>query len=316
MTTQLADRVSGELALDKPVVLGLLAEAGITVPDHVAVERRDVKTAARFLEHNGPTVVVKPTGSAGGAGIVGSIASLRQLKAALLSSGRYADRLLVERQLSGDTYRLTFLDGVLIDVVRRLPPRLIGDGTSTVAALLLAEFERRIEAGGDPRGFKPFDADLDCVFTLAAQRLSLDSVLAAGQSARVRTATNYTGPEHSFTAPGSVGNEVVAAARAAAGVVGMRLAGVDVVTPDATRPLADVGGAVLEVNAPALHHHYNVADREAATRVAVPILASLLGLSPTDWPGTANSRSDARERRVEATEETLTGTDPNRLTGR
>ena len=57
----------------------------------------------------------------------------------------------------------------------------------------------------------------------------------------------------------------------------MRLAGVDVVTPDPARPLGETGGVILEVNAaPGLTHHYNVASPGEATRIAVPILRALL----------------------------------------
>lgn len=57
----------------------------------------------------------------------------------------------------------------------------------------------------------------------------------------------------------------------------LRLAGVDLVTPDRTRPLGEMSGAVLEVNGtPGLHYHYQVADLDQATPVAVPILDALL----------------------------------------
>jgi D-alanine-D-alanine ligase-like ATP-grasp enzyme len=58
--------------------------------------------------------------------------------------------------------------------------------------------------------------------------------------------------------------------------VGVRLAGVDVVAPDIERSLASSNGVVLEVNPiPGLHHHYNVAEPEAATPVAVRVLEAL-----------------------------------------
>jgi D-alanine-D-alanine ligase-like ATP-grasp enzyme len=58
--------------------------------------------------------------------------------------------------------------------------------------------------------------------------------------------------------------------------VGVRLAGVDIVAPGVDRSLAASDGVVLEVNPiPGLQHHYNVADAEAATPVAVPVLEAL-----------------------------------------
>ena len=70
--------------------------------------------------------------------------------------------------------------------------------------------------------------------------------------------------------------EVLHEVRAAAAAVGVRLAGVDVVAPDIERSLASSNGVVLEVNPiPGLHHHYNVAEPEAATPVAVLVLEAL-----------------------------------------
>ena len=75
-----------------------------------------------------------------------------------------------------------------------------------------------------------------------------------------------------------IGRALVADARRAAGVVGLRLAGVDVITSDADRSLAEAGGVVLEVNGtPGLHYHYEVAEAANATRVAIPVLRKLLG---------------------------------------
>ena len=63
----------------------------------------------------------------------------------------------------------------------------------------------------------------------------------------------------------------------AAGLARLRLAGVDVVTPDPHRPLEEVGGVVLEVNAtPGLQHHYKVRDPEQATPVAATLLERIL----------------------------------------
>ena len=66
------------------------------------------------------------------------------------------------------------------------------------------------------------------------------------------------------------------ASRAAAAAQ-VRFAGVDLVTPDPTRSLAEAGGAVLEVNSPpGLHYHYLVEDPDRATPVAVTVLEQLL----------------------------------------
>jgi len=80
-----------------------------------------------------------------------------------------------------------------------------------------------------------------------------------------------------FVSP-ALASEVAAAAE----VLGLRLAGVDVVTPTPAAALAASGGAIIDVNeAPGLHHHAHVAGVDGGTRVAVPILRALLD-KPTE----------------------------------
>jgi len=71
---------------------------------------------------------------------------------------------------------------------------------------------------------------------------------------------------------------VIDVARKAATAVGLRLAGVDLITPNSSRCLSDVGGVVLEVNsAPGFYFHY--AGDSGCTPVAVPVLAACLNHS-------------------------------------
>jgi cyanophycin synthetase len=71
----------------------------------------------------------------------------------------------------------------------------------------------------------------------------------------------------------SVSREVVDEATRAVAAVGLRLAGVDVVTPDLSEGIADAGGAIVDVNAPpGLHYHYLTADTGPSTHVAARIL--------------------------------------------
>jgi len=170
---------------------------------------------------------------------------------------------------------LLFLDGELLDTLRRTKPRVTGDGHSTIETLIFRESQRRVEAEG-PSGLKPFIVDLDCLFAIEHAGYRLDSVLQAGESIVVKSATNYNGPEETEAMPEQAVFAIVEPARRAAAALGVRLAGVDVVTTDPALPLHQTGGVILEVNAvPGLTHHYNVVRPSGATRIAVPILRAL-----------------------------------------
>jgi cyanophycin synthetase len=273
--TELDGPVALRLALDRRVVFGLLADAGIRVPEHAEIEPSRPQDALRLLA--GGACVVKPAAGTGvGSGITSGVQTEEQLRRAVLRAARYG-RLVVERQIAGAVHRLLYLDGELLDAVRKQPPSVVGDGRSSVEQLVRIENGRRLDARG-AAGFSLLKLDLDALFTLAAGGLRPASVPHAGQRVVVKGVTNQNRVEDNETVPREeLGDALVAEGAAAARAVGLRLAGVDLVTSDATRALADSGGAVIEVNGmPGLNHHYNVADRSRAVPVAVPVLAALL----------------------------------------
>ena len=147
---------------------------------------------------------------------------------------------------------------------------------STVAELIAAENRRRLDARGEA-GLWPLRVDHDCLFALEARGQSLGAVPPSGEVVTVKHVTNENRLEDNETVRSDIGPGIREESCKAAELVGLRCAGLDVIATGMERSLADSGGVVLEVNgAPGLSHHYHVADRAKATRVAAPILEKLL----------------------------------------
>jgi D-alanine-D-alanine ligase-like ATP-grasp enzyme len=183
--------------------------------------------------------------------------------------------VLVEEQVKGDTIRLLYLDGQLLDAVRRGPPTVVGDGKSSISRLVRRLNQRRLDAG-----YKLAQVvllyDLDMKQTLARQGLAWQSVPADGQRVVLKTVINENVADNNERVLDQVSESVISSGARAAEVVGVRLVGVDIITPDMSRRLEDVGGTILEINTgPGYHYHYFT--RDGACRVAVPILRACLG---------------------------------------
>jgi D-alanine-D-alanine ligase-like ATP-grasp enzyme len=275
--TPFADPVSDALASTKALAYDRLSAAGIPTPERMTVCEADDPRAQAFLERTPGACVVKPVeGGGGGRGVTASVVSASQLTRAVRLARLFSPDVMIEREVAGDHYRFLVLDGRVLDVLKRLHPRVCGDGTSTIEMLMLEEYERRI-ASETAAGLKPFSIDLDCLFTLERQGLQLTSVPEAGRVVTVKGTSNISGPQDCATFRGPVSPAVVGDVLSAARVLGVRLAGVDVVSTDISQPLQTTGGAVLEVNSvPGLFHHYNVAEPDAASPVAETILEALL----------------------------------------
>ena len=267
--------VTMTLALNKSVVHDLLTRGGIPVPEHVELEREGRDAALRFVAGGSHSCVVKPTaGTSGGSGVTCGVRSPDDLWRAWLAAGRWGDRMLVERQVAGEEYRLLFMDGELLDAVRRRPPRVHGDGQKSVMQLIEEENRRRLDE--DREVAKLIRVDLDCELALRESGLNLRSVVPSGVSVVVKHAVGDNAAADNTTVA-ELSPELVDEAARAARICRLRFAGIDLVTLDPSTSLGDSGGAILEVNAtPGLHYHYQVSDPHAATPVAAPLLERLL----------------------------------------
>lgn len=273
----LDDQAALGVALDKELTSRLLDSLGLPVVPYELVSTADLDRAERFLDSMpGPCVVKPARGTSGGGGVTTGVSSRGELWRALLRASRAEGRILVEAQVPGDSYRLLVLDGELLDVVVRYPPALEGDGVSSIRRLIDTENRRRL-AGEGRCGFVLLTVDLDALLALGRQEMSLRSVPTQGSRVEVKGAVSQNRPEDNRTVRDPVHPELVEQSVAAARALGLRLAGIDVVTRDPGRPLAETGGAIVEVNGtPGLHYHYLVADPERGTPVAAPILDRLL----------------------------------------
>jgi D-alanine-D-alanine ligase-like ATP-grasp enzyme len=264
------------LALDKTVSQRMLAQAGLPVPEHVEVDLRDVAVAERFLSESPAPCVVKPSReTSGGTGVTCGVRDADDLWRARVVAGRWQPTMLIERQTPGDGYRLLFLDGELIGALRRHAPTVVGDGEKSIAELLLAENQRRVAAASDDVA-RLIHVDLDTGIKLNSVGLDLSSVLPAGELVTVKTSVSDNGLRDNEVVK-SLSPELVAEAAAAARIMRLRLAGVDLVTTDPQQSLSATGGTILEVNGtPGLHYHYQVSEQPTASPVAVSILERLL----------------------------------------
>ena len=269
--------VAVALAGHKPLVHRLLAAADLPVPPHHEFTLATIAQADAFLREHGSPCVVKPSRDCGGGeGVTTHITRANLVRAALTASV-HNRQILIERQISGDSYRLLYLHGRLLHAIRRHPPRVTGDGRSTIRQLIAAENLRRDRAGG--ASVTRVLVDLDLETSLRHAGYSLGSVPGAGVAVVVKTTVNDNATSENVAVTGEIGAALRDDGAQAAAALGLALAGVDVITSDPGVSLHQAGGVIIEVNAtPGLHHNYNVEHPEEVD-VAVPLLRCLLGQS-------------------------------------
>ncbi len=274
--TPLDNYVTVRVAGNKPLTYRLMSEAGLPIPEHARFSLANMQPAIEFLDRQRRDCVVKPAhDTGGGVGVITGVHSHRRLAhAAAAASVVFGSELLIEEQVSGDNYRLLYLDGRLVDAVVRGAPSVVGDGHSTVRELFDRSNEARL-AQGPAACQSLLRADLDMRHTLAAQGLTLSSRPATGTSVKLKSVINDNCGWENRTATDVLCQSVIDDGACAAAALGVRLAGVDIITEDPGVPLGESHGIILEVNtSPGHHWHYH--KRDGKVHVAALVLETVL----------------------------------------
>ncbi|WP_280156279.1 cyanophycin synthetase [Piscinibacter sp. XHJ-5] len=253
-TTSRTNYVAVEIASDKQLTKALLAEAGLPVPEgRTVATMQDASEAARAI---GRPVVVKPLDANQGKGVSTAVDNEPALAAAFERARAHGEQVIVEEHLEGDDYRVLVVDGRVVAAARRLPPRVKGDGRSTVRELVERENADPARGHGHENVLTRIPLDALAEEALAQQALQVDSVPGEGRIVRLRgnanLSTGGTAEDVSAEMHPDTGRACVRAARK----IGLDIAGIDLVCRDIRRPLAEQRGAIIEVNAaPGIRMH-------------------------------------------------------------
>lgn len=277
---RLDDHLTLDLMGNKVLTYALMAELGFAVPRHTRFSLTQMGLALDLLRATGRPLVVKPVaGTGGGRGVTTGITDAATLRRAALSASRFDPDLLAEEQIEGHSYRLLFLEGRLIDAIRRDPPCVTGDGLRSIRALVDAENRKRLK-GAPFTALSPLNLDRDAMLYLAAQGLSPRSVPARDEAVIVKRACNENSRSENHVVRNDVHPATAAACSRLVRQLGVSFAGVDIIARDIARPLTPENGLIGEINTtPGLHHHQLVANPQDGPSVAAIVTEHLFQIS-------------------------------------
>jgi GNAT-family acetyltransferase (TIGR03103 family) len=220
--SELTSSVAMSICDDKATTRRFVADAGLVVAEQMEADAGEVEMRA-FLARHGK-LVVKPARGEQGRGISVGVTTMQALKTAIRQARTVCERVLLEAYFEGQDLRLVVIDRKLAAAALRLPPRVVGDGKSTIRKLIEVQSRRRAAAtGGESR----IPMDIETRRCLAEQVLNLDTVLEDGREIVVRKAANlHTGGTiHDVTA--RVHPKLVKAACRAAEAIDIPVVGID-----------------------------------------------------------------------------------------
>ncbi|MFL9925108.1 cyanophycin synthetase [Herbaspirillum lusitanum] len=242
--TDQTSAIAESISRDKDLTKTLLESCGVPIPEGRMVDSpADAWDAAQDI---GLPVVVKPSDANHGRGVFIDLNTQAEVETAYKAALEEGSSVLVERFVRGNEHRLLVVGGKLAAAARGEPIFVIGDGKSTVQQLIdvVNTDPRRGDLEEHPLNPVILEREPAARLELERQGLSADSVPPAGKKVLLLRNGNVAIDITDLVHP-----SVAATASLAARVVGLDIAGVDIVMEDASRPLAEQRGAIVEVNA-------------------------------------------------------------------
>ncbi|MET0322192.1 MAG: acetate--CoA ligase family protein, partial [Duganella sp.] len=264
---------------DKDLTKSLLSSCGVPVPEGELVT--SAEEAWQAAQDIGLPVVVKPYNGNHGRGVSLNLMTAADVTAAyaLASDEGDSSSVIVERFIVGNEHRLLVVGKRMVAAAGGEALWITGDGQHTIQQLCDLHINidpRRGEEEDFPLSLVKPQESGETILELKRQGMDAFSVPLAGQKVLIQPNGNVTTDVTDLVHP-----EVAAMAALAARVVGLDIAGIDLVASDISRPLHEQGGAIIEVNAsPGLLMHLKP-EHGAPRNVGAAIVDQLFAAEET-----------------------------------
>jgi cyanophycin synthetase len=246
-TTANTNMIAVDIAGNKHATKKLLGDMGVPVPKGYRI--RSETELEGVLESVGYPVVIKPLDGNHGKGATVGITDLEHARAAFETARGYSRWVIVEKQLQGSDFRALVVNNRLIAVAERKPAHVVGNGKSTIRELI-------DETNADPRrGYGHenvltlIEIDGQTERCIRNRGYSLDSVLPVGETLFLKTTANISTGGTSIDRTDEVHPLNNFLFERIARIIGLDVAGIDIIAPNVSEPLAENGGGIIEVNA-------------------------------------------------------------------
>lgn len=239
-----------ELACDKEGTKNILGNAGVPVPQGTVIEYLDELEQA-IADVGGFPIVLKPLDGNHGRGITININGNTEAEIAydLASKASKTRSVIVEQYYQGNDHRVLVINEKVVAVAERVPAHVVGDGKSTIRELIEITNQDPRRGDGHDNVLTKIVVDKTSQTVLEKQGYSLDSVLPQETTAYLRATANLSTGGVAIDRTDEIHPENVWLAQRVAKIIGLDIAGIDIVTSDISKPLRETKGVIVEVNA-------------------------------------------------------------------
>lgn len=274
VTSETSD-IAVDIAGNKRLTNQLLHGVGIPVPRGAPVDTfEEALAVARSI---GYPIVMKPMDGNHGRGVQINLQSDEDVA----KSFRYAQdesrngQVMVESYITGRDYRILVVGGKMVACAERVPAHVIGDGKHTISELIEITNSDPRRGIGHEKVLTRIPVNQSVINVLEKHEKTLETIPSAGEFVQLQLTGNMSTGGISRDRTNDIHPDNIEIAEQAAMIIGLDVAGIDIIADDITKPLKDQNGAICEVNAgPGFRMHTHPTEGEPQD-VARPVLDTL-----------------------------------------
>lgn len=273
-----------ELACDKEGTKQILRDSGVPVPRGTTIRSPKYLEDA-ITEVGGFPIVIKPLNGNHGRGITIDVRTVKEAIAAFDMAQEVSEEVIIERFHTGRDHRVLVINGKFVAVAERVPANVTGDGVSTISQLIEITNQDPRRGDGHDNVLTRIEIDRTSLDILVRQGFTLDSVPPKGQVCYLKATANLSTGGVSVDRTDEIHPENIWLAERVARIIGLDIAGIDVVTEDISLPVRETDGAIVEVNAAPGFRMHTAPSIGTPRNVAAPVIEMLFPAgSPTRVP--------------------------------
>jgi cyanophycin synthetase len=267
--------LAADIALNKDLTNRLIRNVGLPVARSLrAKDEEGAVTAAREI---GYPVVLKPLDGNHGRGVSVNLPDEAAVRSHyLLAHGEtHTGTILVEKFIPGNTYRILVVDGRAVAVTEEVPAHVVGDGSHTLRQLVKLTNADPRRGHGSENLLVRIRLDETALTLAEGQGYGPDDIPPRKTLVQLARTAHISLGGISVDRTDEVHPYNAMIAEQAAQVIGLQVAGIDIVAPDIAKSVQETGGAICEVNAgPGLGLHIEPVEGKPRD-VARPIIELL-----------------------------------------
>ncbi|MEO7904775.1 MAG: RimK/LysX family protein [Candidatus Saccharimonadales bacterium] len=230
---------------NKEVAYKLAQKNNISIPQTWYIKATDTLTdeqiATMLAQHD--HLIVKPSNASLSNGLTLGITTGRQLRTAITKARKTSPAVVVQEQVEGEEVRFVVMNGRVVSALLRRTARVVGDGVSTIAQLIVAENIARQQLKFDYIAYPLLsDENIESAFMTSTNVPPMGEVVELNRATMIRNGCSV------YDVVDDVDASYITLVEKLAGAVDTRFIVVDVFVKDYQRPKTATNHLFIEFN--------------------------------------------------------------------